>query len=181
VVQKNRSAIRRQQNRDYFKKEQSYMHMSFDRVTLRFRNKTAAIGLTVLLTGASILSLEHFKAAAQAPHQPAITKTQIQENVGRLPLAFEINKGQTDARVKYLAKANGYTAFFTSDEAVLRMKGASNSVLRMKLLGANTTTPRAEGLQSGKSNYLIGKDRSKWVVGVDHYNKVQIQQRVLRY
>src|SRR5262249_37377985 len=30
---------------------------------------------------------------------------------GSVPLAFEANQGQTDARVKYLARGNGYTLF----------------------------------------------------------------------
>src|SRR5712692_4495496 len=37
---------------------------------------------------------------------------------GKLPLSFEINQGQTDARVKFLARASGYALFVTSDEAV---------------------------------------------------------------
>jgi hypothetical protein len=41
----------------------------------------------------------------------------------RLPLAFEVNKGQTDASVKYLAHGPGYTLFLTDAGAVLSLSG----------------------------------------------------------
>ncbi len=48
---------------------------------------------------------------------------------GNQPMAFEANQGQTDARVKYLARGQGYTLFLTSGEAVFSMtpkhKGSS--------------------------------------------------------
>ncbi len=41
-----------------------------------------------------------------------------------LPLCFEANHGQTDARVKFLARGSGYTLFLTGDEAVLSLRKA---------------------------------------------------------
>ena len=43
----------------------------------------------------------------------------------RLPLSFEVNRGQTDRRVKFLAHGHGYTLFLTSDEAVLVLREPS--------------------------------------------------------
>ncbi|MCI0422629.1 MAG: hypothetical protein L0312_25990, partial [Acidobacteria bacterium] len=43
-------------------------------------------------------------------------------NYGRLPLRFEANSGQTDARVKFLSRGRGYTMFLTGDEAVLSLR-----------------------------------------------------------
>src|SRR5438046_4081664 len=40
----------------------------------------------------------------------------------RLPLTFERNAGQTDRRVKFLARGRGYTLFLTGDEAVLALR-----------------------------------------------------------
>jgi hypothetical protein len=37
----------------------------------------------------------------------------------RLPLAFDANQGQTDARVKFLSHSGGKSLFLTQDEAVL--------------------------------------------------------------
>lgn len=43
----------------------------------------------------------------------------------RLPRAFEANRGQTDAQVKYLARGPGYTLFLTPGKAVLALRTAA--------------------------------------------------------
>jgi hypothetical protein len=40
-------------------------------------------------------------------------------------LSFEVNRGQTDARVKFLARGQGYTLFLTPQEVVLALRKAS--------------------------------------------------------
>ena len=47
---------------------------------------------------------------------------------------------------------------------------------RMKLVGANVS-PRVVGLEelSGKSNYFLGNDLTKWRTDVPHYAKVRYQ------
>jgi Beta-propeller repeat len=94
---------------------------------------------------------------------------------GRLPLSFEPNQGQTDARVKFLARASEYTLFVTADEAVFT--GRDGSVERMKLLGANPKL-RFEPLnqQPGISNYFIGNDPSKWRTNIANYGKVALRE-----
>jgi beta-propeller repeat-containing protein len=93
----------------------------------------------------------------------------------KLPLSFEPNQGQTDARVRFLARASGCTLFLTSDQAVFA--GRDGSVERMKLLGANPK-PRFEPLvpQPGISNYFIGNDPSKWRTHVPNYSKVALRE-----
>lgn len=44
---------------------------------------------------------------------------QIQNDFYQLPLSFEANQGQADARVRYLAWGTDYTVFLTDDEVVL--------------------------------------------------------------
>src|SRR5690348_3775634 len=55
------------------------------------------------------------------------------------PMAFEANRGQTDAHVKYLARGNGYTLFLTPREAVLRMRhaDANDAALRIRWVAAD--------------------------------------------
>ena len=48
-------------------------------------------------------------------------KMRLAENFGKLPLSFEVNRGQADAQVKFLAHGPGYTLFLTPDEAVLSL------------------------------------------------------------
>jgi len=128
------------------------------------------------------------------------TTARLVETSGRLPLAFEENRGQTDAQVKFLARGKGYTLFLTRDEAVLRLrtenqraKGKSRrakleglpapstqhrvpSVLRLRLAGANPN-PRVEGLEelAGKVNYFLGNDPAKWRTNVPTYAQVRYQ------
>lgn len=56
------------------------------------------------------------------PYQPrGPDRNQVIRNLDGLPLSFEINVGQTDEQVKFLARGNGYTLFLTPHEAVFRM------------------------------------------------------------
>jgi hypothetical protein len=119
---------------------------------------------------------------------------------GKLPLSFEANSGQTDGRVKFFSRGNGYSLFLTEDEAVVVLKkdghgrtGATRQVtsptrksnpnesligdtIRMQLLGANATA-RVVGSEElpGKANYFIGNDPSKWRTNVPTYSKVKYE------
>src|SRR5438270_8747530 len=50
-------------------------------------------------------------------------QARILDSYGKLPLRFEANQGQTDARVKFLSRTGGYSLFLTRDEAVLAWSG----------------------------------------------------------
>ncbi len=116
-----------------------------------------------------------------------------------LPMRFEANTGQTDARVKFLARGNGYTVFLTPDESVMVLdrhaplrtskdpsqSGAATSaktahmasesaIVRMHLEGA-IAKPRVEGLDPlpGVTNYFVGSDASKWHTDIMSYAKVR--------
>ena len=95
----------------------------------------------------------------------AATRASLAKNYVNLPLAFEANRGQSDGKVKFLARGRGYTLFLTRDAAVLKLSNAGQdpAILQMKLAGAN---PEPEitgaGELAGKSNYFIGNDPQKW-------------------
>jgi sugar lactone lactonase YvrE len=66
-----------------------------------------------------------------------VDRLKISEQYGKLPLAFEINKGQLDPQVKFLCRGSGYTLFLTQAETVLmlrqparRREVAKNSIVR---------------------------------------------------
>ena len=46
----------------------------------------------------------------------------------KLPLSFEANQGQTDARVKFLSRGPGYTLFLTSDEVALELQDSGSRI-----------------------------------------------------
>ena len=98
------------------------------------------------------------------------------ESYGKLPLAFEPNLGQTDTRVRFLARGGGMTAFFTDTETAMVLGRSEHAVVRMKLAGADRPR-RVAGLekQPGISNYFIGNDPKKWRPDVPHYARIEYQ------
>jgi uncharacterized repeat protein (TIGR01451 family) len=101
---------------------------------------------------------------------------------GQLPLIFEPNQGQTDARVKFLAHGSGYGLFLTADSAVLRLQHstvnhqhqAKQVSVSMTLVDANPQA-ETEGTDQlpGKSNYFIGNDPAKWHRDVPQFARVK--------
>jgi hypothetical protein len=121
----------------------------------------------------------------------AATDVRASESYGKLPLHFEANRGQTRKDVRFLSRGPGYNLYLTADEAVLVLskpnadakrdaRGAKaqekSLALRMTLVGA-ARSPLVSGVeeQPGKTNYFIGKDRSKWRTNVPTYAKVHYQ------
>src|SRR5215510_9554770 len=124
--------------------------------------------VTLLATFASVIFVAAHKSendfspanlAATPLNDPA--KTRVAGNFAKLPLSFELNKGQIDQSVKFLSHGVGYDLFLTATEAVLRVEKPrtdksktanadpdanvrEGSVLRLKMLGANAT-PQVEG------------------------------------
>ncbi|MFL6194677.1 MAG: SBBP repeat-containing protein [Thermoanaerobaculia bacterium] len=92
---------------------------------------------------------------------------------GRRPLAFESNRGQAGAAVKFLARAPGYSLFLTPTEAVMAGGGEA---LRLRWEGARPA-PRISGEKEtpGRANYLIGNDPAKWRRGIPSFEKVRYQ------
>ena len=110
----------------------------------------------------------------QASARPPVSSVSI-------PLFFETNQGQTDPRVKFMARGHGYGLFLTADEAVLELQRSAVShqpsafsVIRMHLAGANNA-PQVSGAQllSGKSNYFIGNDPKKWRLNISQFARVE--------
>ena len=103
----------------------------------------------------------------------------VARSYGQLPVRFEANQGQHDARVKFAARGNGYTFFLTPEEMVWRLRGnaAREDVLRMRLHGA-TTQPPVNGLEplATRSHYLRGNDPSGWQTDVPSYGRVRYAQ-----
>lgn len=122
-------------------------------------------------------------------------RAQLNEAYGKLPLRFEINKGQMDSRIQFVARGSGYNLFLTPAESVMVLSKSSGarsrvrdarvekslhssnrvtSVVRTKLIGSKIKPDiiRLEEL-SGKSNYFIGNDPAKWQVGVSSYARVK--------
>src|SRR5258708_38561208 len=143
--------------------------------------------LCLLLVAAAVVFIPKPSSSAHGPNKlqtvaaPEAAELRDLESYGRLSLSFELNRGQTDPRVKFLSRGNGYTLFLNANEAVLNLKkratgGDPNALLHMKLAGANPETV-VTGVQElpGKSNYFIGNDPTKWRTNVATYGKVKYE------
>ena len=125
----------------------------------------------------------------------AVTQKQprlhIAAGYGKLPLAFEPNRGQTDPQVKFLSRAGQRTLWLTNDEAVLAIgrpkgvgrggskpegtikQGDMSAVLRMRFLGAKGNQQiKGEARQPGTVNYLVGKPE-QWRTKIPTYARVR--------
>jgi len=126
------------------------------------------------------------------------SQARLLSGYGKLPLTFEQNQGQTDARVKFLARGAGYTVFLSDDQTTtLRLIAPANdpssslhgsarssisaaptknsdATVQLSLVGANLHAPiEGNDLQPGRSNYLIGNDPNRWQRNVPHYARVK--------
>jgi hypothetical protein len=120
--------------------------------------------------------------ALTASHPAFASRHQVTTAYSHLPLAFEANRGQSDARVKFLARGSGYGLFLTAKEAVLVLQPSAAkrqgsvqkaSVVRMQLAGAAAAEVSATDELPGKSNYLIGNDPAKWHRDVPQFARVR--------
>jgi hypothetical protein len=128
--------------------------------------------------------------------QDPTARARIVQTYGTLPAQFEINRGQTDPRVKFLARGPGYNVFLTSTEAILllstsptrrnrrvditrpaeRHQGRS-AVVRMSLRGANAApTVTGENELPATVNYLRGSDAARWHTNVPTYARVRYRE-----
>ena len=139
-------------------------------------------------------------AGGSAAPNAVAAKLEWTSAYGKLPLAFEVNQGQTAPDVRFLAHGLGYQLFLTNQEAVLTLhqppasstKAADSapwfaarrkpngalktSVLRMHLDGANRSPEIAGSTQlPGKVNYIIGNDPRKWHTDIPSYEAVRYQ------
>src|SRR5258708_2987363 len=105
----------------------------------------------------SVAATEIIGENSTFPNIPNGETQRFAAQYGKLPLSFEVNRGQIDPRVKFLSRGSGYTMFVTPTEAVLALSksGAQTdsvglpqarllqrektitTALRIKLVGGN--------------------------------------------
>src|ERR1017187_1365848 len=103
-------------------------------------------------------------------------RRQLAEAYGNLALSFEINAGQAEDDVLFLARSGPYAIELTADGMVVKHHGRSRSTsVKMALKGSRNfdALPSAEDELPGKINYLIGNDPAQWHTGVPTFSKVR--------
>ena len=84
---------------------------------------TGAIMFLILAQGLSVPA----QAALSASESSQTNRLQVLENYGRLPLTIIPNAGQMDPRVKFYARVQGQTVYFTPTEVVFDVPAAKGT------------------------------------------------------
>jgi hypothetical protein len=141
------------------------------------------------------LFLTGIAASAQGPPPPpspvrAAPSPRVAASYGKLPLSFEPNQGQTDARVQFVSRGAGYTIFLSPTSATFALRRhatagpstppsqqssmAESAVVRMDLVGANPDIAMQPlDKLPGIANYLTGSAGAKWVTNLPTYAKTR--------
>ena len=79
-----------------------------------------------------------------------------------LPLAFEINQGQADSQVRFLARAEG-SVFFLTDNAVVAclLQGSERTLMRMKFAAVSGVRPIRLIIADAPLTLVTPRGRSK--------------------
>lgn len=116
------------------------------------------------------------------PSDKTRESSQIAENYGRLPLHFEPNRGQTDESVGFLARGKGYGIFLQDRSATLVLSDrkklgdrGQTAVLKMNVVGANSTDGIGSDELRGRTNYFIDNDPADWQTDVPNFGKVKFE------
>ena len=101
----------------------------------------------------------------------------------RLPFIFEANRGQAEKAVEFLARGADYTVLLESEKTEIVLppprpgngmdEAGSPSLVTIEFVGANRNAQFEAGqLLPGKSNYILGKESSRWLVDIPQYGRV---------
>ncbi len=147
--------------------------------------------LSILLTVFNPVGHKPLRVPSPVQDIPA-SKARVLRSYRALPMSFEVNQGQADRSLRFLARGQGYTILLKPSEATLALESPgprarlplkaqgqptpSTRVLRMRIEGANPFAP-ATGLDQlpGLSNYFIGNDPRRWHTNIPTYKKVQFK------
>jgi len=126
----------------------------------------------VVLAVGAIAGVAQGNPAALASNQQAAGRL-----LAGLPLSFERNQGQLDARASFKASLPGATLFLTGADmtvAHLDKKTGSGASLMLHWQGAASSQPEAESALRSTTNYIIG-NQSQWHTGVTSFERVRVR------
>ncbi len=83
---------------------------------LRHSSRPLLLGL--IATGVAACATLSAKSAGSSPG----LESRLRAASLKAPLTFEVNRGQTDPQVKFLARGPGYTLFLTPQESLLQLR-----------------------------------------------------------
>ncbi len=144
------------------------------------------ISLVVLLFGG--LGVIPASPGSPEPEPRSLQEAGVLGDYGNLPLSFEANRGQTDPRVRFVSRGDGYALSLTDSGPVFSLGGSvydlgalgpatPGATLEMDLVGAEPD-PVIVGRDRlpGVVNYLKGSDPSGWHTGIPTYGRVRYEE-----
>jgi hypothetical protein len=153
----------------------------------RWREVALGVGLAACIVGAKTHPLRAGAsriegAAGASPNFYRASRTGILATHAALPLNFELNQGQVDRRVRFLARSKGCTVFLTDRGAALTaaersstgLQRASLVALRMEFINASTTARiTGEEKLAGRTSYFLGNSPSRWRSNIPNFARVR--------
>ena len=106
-----------------------------------------AVALLLQIPSLIPSAIEHSQLSTEQP-----SKGNLFTAYGKLPLHFELNQGQADPQVKFLARGPGYTLFLTRTEAVLALRHS----------GAEDQDPKTINLEEAEYSARRGQPADYW-------------------
>ncbi len=179
------------------------MNSSSNRPQTRRIFRPHALSLLVFIIGtAVVLVVANFnRAGAQKsgaePSRADAARVRVNEDYGKLPLAFEVNQGQANPDAQFVSRGSGYRLLLGPTEAELTLRRSSaarrdqeersvkrsretqrrqtdSKTVKLNLIGASDTAVAVpQGELQTKSNYLVGNVPEKWRTGIATYAQVR--------
>ena len=114
--------------------------------------------LALCLCGLGAFGGEASVAAMLVPPAAAVTAAEAVATYRNLPMTFEVNQGQADRRIRFIARSPEYGLYLSPTEVLLTFHASTSDgkvpTIRMRLAGANPNT-KMSGLEprTQTSNY----------------------------
>ena len=141
---------------------------------MKVRRISFVFTLSCLCTTSALAGTNTDTRAENAPE----SNNHFRADYANLPVRFEVNLGQADGAVQFLAHGQSGNLLLTDSEVLLTLQndGKENEPrqLRLTLTGANAGV-KPEGLDplAGKANYLLGNDPKSWHTDVPTFARVR--------
>ena len=131
---------------------------------------------TLLATGtcfALVLALVVGVWGLQNAEASPLAKGRVGGAYRNLPLYFELNRGQSDGRVKFLSRGSGYSLFLTPTELVLHVKESESQVFASTMVRGHRSVRevlkvRLEGLRPRQKRGSVIRIKQAVLKGVTY-------------
>src|SRR5579884_2199713 len=124
------------------------------------RPRAALLYIGVFLAGAAAFPL----LLVRPQH---VDRAGVAVAYGKLPISFEVNRGQAQPQAKFLSRGQGYSLSLTGLGAVMNLGGVKGGRFHRGFPSANAEA-RVTGADElpGRVNYFIGNDPREWRTNV---------------